>query len=88
MADRHDALRLREFPTDFCQWAFSIPDANRFSPGFQMLVRANIKILGEYSVHWQQPVTDINRHHTVLPAKYVRDRNRLRVLSLARRAAQ
>jgi hypothetical protein len=27
---------------------------NRFSPGFQLLVRANIKLIGEYQYHWRQ----------------------------------
>jgi hypothetical protein len=31
---------------------------NRFSPGFQVLVRANIKILGEYQYTFGQPYTD------------------------------
>jgi hypothetical protein len=30
---------------------------NRFSPGFQLLVRANIKLVGEYQYHWKQPYT-------------------------------
>jgi hypothetical protein len=28
---------------------------NRFSPGYQILVRANIKIVGEYQRHWGVP---------------------------------
>jgi hypothetical protein len=28
---------------------------NRYSPGFQVLVRANIKLIGEYQYHWGQP---------------------------------
>lgn len=31
---------------------------NRFSPGFQVLVRANVKILGEYQYTFGQPYTD------------------------------
>jgi hypothetical protein len=28
---------------------------NRYSPGFQILVRANIKVIGEYQYHWGVP---------------------------------
>jgi hypothetical protein len=31
---------------------------NRFSPGFQVLVRANIKIIGEYQYTFNQPYFD------------------------------
>ena len=31
---------------------------NRFSPGFQVLVRANIKVVGEYQYTFGQPYTD------------------------------
>jgi hypothetical protein len=31
---------------------------NRFSPGFQVLVRANIKVVGEYQYTFAQPYTD------------------------------
>jgi hypothetical protein len=31
---------------------------SRFSPGFQVLVRANIKVIGEYQYTWAQPYTD------------------------------
>ena len=31
---------------------------NRFSPGFQILVRANIKVNFEYQYQWEQPYTD------------------------------
>lgn len=32
---------------------------NRFSPGFQVLVRANIKVVGEYQYTFGQPYTDL-----------------------------
>jgi hypothetical protein len=34
---------------------------NRFSPGFQMLVRANIKVGFEYHRLWEQPVPDTQK---------------------------
>ncbi len=44
-------------PTDF--QSQNVPTTrdtrNRFSPGFQVLVRANIKALFEYQYRWQQP---------------------------------
>lgn len=43
-------------PTDFANGGVS--DArtrNRFSPGFQVLVRANVKVLGEYQYRWGTP---------------------------------
>jgi hypothetical protein len=47
-------------PTDFFNGVSKDRTRNRFSPGFQVLVRANIKIVGEYSYTWQAPtpVTD------------------------------
>ena len=47
-------------PTDFFNGISKDRTRNRFSPGFQILVRANIKIVGEYSYTWQAPVTDIS----------------------------
>ncbi len=42
-------------PSDFFNGASEHQTRNRFSPGFQILVRANIKIAGEYQDHWAQP---------------------------------
>jgi len=47
-------------PTDFFNGASKDRTRNRFSPGFQILVRANIKILGEYSYTWESPVTNVS----------------------------
>ncbi len=38
---------------------------NRFSPGLQVLVRANIKLIGEYQYHWRQPYTDPTTSNTL-----------------------
>lgn len=45
-------------PTDFANGVSEGRTRNRFSPGFQVLVRANIKVIGEYQYHWGQPYTD------------------------------
>ena len=45
-------------PTDFANGISEHRTRNRFSPGFQMLVRANIKVIAEYQYHWGQPYTD------------------------------
>jgi hypothetical protein len=45
-------------PTDFSNGVSQYQTRNRFSPGFQILARANIKILGEYEYHWGEPYTD------------------------------
>jgi len=45
-------------PTDFLNGASESNTRNRFSPGFQILVRANIKIIGEYNYHWGVPFVD------------------------------
>jgi hypothetical protein len=45
-------------PADFVNGLSRYDTRNRFSPGFQILARANIKILGEYEYQWQQPYTD------------------------------
>lgn len=45
-------------PTDFANGLSQHRTRNRFSPGFQVLVRANIKVIGEYQYHWGQPYTD------------------------------
>jgi hypothetical protein len=44
-------------PTDFLNGVVSRRNTrNRFSPGLQVLVRANIKVAFEYEHRWQQPV--------------------------------
>ena len=49
-------------PTDFLNGisptASQYKTRNRVSPGFQVLLRANIKIIGEYQYHWGVPYTD------------------------------
>lgn len=45
-------------PTDFLNGASQSNTRNRFSPGFQILVRANIKVIGEYNYHWGVPFVD------------------------------
>jgi hypothetical protein len=45
-------------PTDFLNGVSQNNTRNRFSPGFQILLRANMKIIGEYEYHWAQPFTN------------------------------
>lgn len=45
-------------PTDFSNGVSQYQTRNRYSPGFQVLVRANIKLVGEYQFHWAQPYVD------------------------------
>lgn len=46
-------------PTDFATGVLSESRTrNRFSPGYTILVRSNIKIIGEYTRHWGVPYTD------------------------------
>jgi hypothetical protein len=45
-------------PTDYINGASASNTRNRFSPGYQILVRANIKIVGEYQRFWGVPYTD------------------------------
>ena len=45
-------------PTDFANGVSQYRTRNRFGPGFQILARANIKILGEYQYHWGEPYAD------------------------------
>ena len=52
---RYDSVNS---PTDFLNGASQYNTRNRFSPGFQILVRANIKVIGEYNYHWGVPFTD------------------------------
>lgn len=47
-------------PTDFLNGVSRFNTRNRFSPGFQILARANIKILGEYQYQFESPYTDGN----------------------------
>jgi hypothetical protein len=42
-------------PSDFANGVSESNTRNRFSPGYQILVRANIKIVGEYERHWGVP---------------------------------
>jgi hypothetical protein len=44
-------------PTDFSNGLSRYNTRNRFSPGVQFLVRANIKVAFEYQHRWEQPVT-------------------------------
>jgi hypothetical protein len=50
---RYDAVNS---PTDFLNGASLHNTRNRFSPGVQALIRANIKTVFEYQRRWQQPV--------------------------------
>ncbi len=43
-------------PTDFLNGVSRNNTRNRFSPGFQVLVRANIKFAFEYQHRWEQPI--------------------------------
>jgi len=45
-------------PTDYFNAVSEHATRNRYSPGFQVLVRANIKVIGEYEYQWGQPYTD------------------------------
>jgi hypothetical protein len=45
-------------PADFASGMSQFQTRNRFSPGFQILVRANIKLIGEYQYHWGLPYFD------------------------------
>jgi len=46
-------------PTDFASGVSEHRTRNRYSPGLQILVRANIKVIGEYQYTWRQPFTDL-----------------------------
>ncbi len=43
-------------PTDFLNGVARNNTRNRFSPGVQMLIRANLKVAFEYQRRWQQPI--------------------------------
>jgi hypothetical protein len=45
-------------PADFANGFSQYNTRNRFSPGFQVLVRANIKVIGEYSYTYGRPYPD------------------------------
>jgi hypothetical protein len=42
-------------PSDFINGVSQYQTRNRFSPGYTILVRANVKIVGEYQYHWGVP---------------------------------
>ena len=52
-------------PTDFFNGVSQYRTRNRLSPGFQVLARANIKVIGEYQYHWGQPYTDPTTGNTL-----------------------
>jgi hypothetical protein len=52
-------------PTDYYNGVSEFRTRNRFSPGVQVLVRANIKIAAEYQYHWRQPYADPNSESTL-----------------------
>lgn len=45
-------------PSDYFNGVSQSQTRNDFRPGYQILVRANIKILGEYTRHWGVPYQD------------------------------
>jgi hypothetical protein len=45
-------------PSDFANGVSQSRTRNDFRPGYQILVRANIKVVGEYTRHWGVPYTD------------------------------
>lgn len=47
-------------PSDFFNGVSESRTRNDFRPGYQILVRANIKIVGEYTRHYGVPYTDAN----------------------------
>jgi hypothetical protein len=59
---RYDFVNL---PADFANGVSQGRTCNRFSPGFQVLVRANIKVIGEYQYQWGQPYTDPTTGNTL-----------------------
>jgi hypothetical protein len=52
-------------PTDFANEVSQYRTRNRYSPGFQVLVRANIKVIAEYDYHWGVPYTDQTTGNTL-----------------------
>jgi len=55
---RYDAVNS---PADFFNGGMSKNQTrNRVSPGLQLLVRSNIKLVFEYQRHWEQPIPDSN----------------------------
>jgi len=52
-------------PTDFASGVSQFRTRNRYSPGFQILVRANIKVIGEYQHQWGVPYTDPTTSNTL-----------------------
>jgi hypothetical protein len=45
-------------PTDVINGVSQYDTRNRFSPGMQFLVRANVKLAFEYQYRWQKPIPD------------------------------
>jgi hypothetical protein len=60
-------------PTDFANGISQYRTRNRYSPGVQVLVRANIKVIGEYQYHWGQPYPDPATGNTLFfrPSSFV-----------------
>ena len=52
-------------PSDFVNGVSQYKTRNTFRPGYQILVRANIKVVGEYQRHWGQPYTDLTTGDTL-----------------------
>lgn len=45
-------------PSDFVNGVSQYNTRNRYSPGYTVLLRANVKIIGEYQYHWGVPYTN------------------------------
>lgn len=59
-------------PSDLLNGLSRNTTRNRFSPGLQLLPRANIKIVTEYQRHWEQPFTDpVTGPHFFRPNTFV-----------------
>jgi hypothetical protein len=52
-------------PADFANGFSQYTTRNRYSPGFQLLVRANIKLIGEYQYYWGKPYTGPTTNSTL-----------------------
>ena len=58
-------------PSDFVNGVSQYQTRNRYSPGYTILLRANVKVIGEYQYHWGVPYAGATATQYYRPSSFV-----------------
>lgn len=58
-------------PSDFINGVSQYQTRNRYSPGYTILLRANVKLIGEYQYHWGVPYAGATTTQYYRPSSFV-----------------